>query len=341
VSVIAPALERLQDEIAEGSAAIGRRVDVAALRITDRAGELALAEPGLVSPNGACRLVRAADGWIAVNLAREEDGELVPAWLGCDIGGEPWDLIATQAPAHRCADLIEGATLLGLPVGRVGELSGDRLEASTIALGEPAAPRAPLRVVDLSALWAGPLCGAVLAAAGAAVTKVESLRRPDPTRTSTPGFFQRLNGAKAELALDLASPDGQAQLRALIAEAGVLITSVRPRGLASLGLSTQAVFAANPGLTWVAVTGYGWPDPAGRRVAFGDDAAAAGGLVRWTAEGEPRFLGDALSDPVTGLAAASGALRAVAAGGGVMVDAALARCAAGAAAVCRLTAAAA
>jgi crotonobetainyl-CoA:carnitine CoA-transferase CaiB-like acyl-CoA transferase len=67
-------------------------------------------------------------------------------------------------------------------------------------------------------------------------------------------------------------------------------------------------------------------------VAFGDDAAAAGGLVRWTAAGEPEFLGDALADPLTGLAAAAGALQALAEGGGVIVDAALARTAAGAAA---------
>jgi crotonobetainyl-CoA:carnitine CoA-transferase CaiB-like acyl-CoA transferase len=75
-------------------------------------------------------------------------------------------------------------------------------------------------------------------------------------------------------------------------------------------------------------------------VAFGDAAAAAGGLVRWTAGGEPHFLGDALSDPVTGLAAAAGAFKAVLAGGGQLVDAALAGCAAGAAAVCRLRTAA-
>ncbi|MBW8813119.1 MAG: CoA transferase [Caulobacterales bacterium] len=340
MSAIAPALERLQAEIAARSAAFGRPVDVASLRITDRAGELPLGEPGLVSPNGACRLVRAADGWMAVNLAREEDRDLIPAWLECGLEGEPWALIAAHAPGRTVGALVEAATLLGLPAGRVGEVEAQTLEAPTITAGAAGAPRRPLRVVDLSALWAGPLCGAVLAAAGARVTKVESERRPDPTRTSTPDFFQRLNGAKAELALDLAAPEGQARLRELIAGADVLITSVRPRALPSLGLSVAAVFGENPALTWVAITGYGWTGPGAQRVAFGDDAAAAGGLVRWTADGEPRFMGDALSDPVTGLAAASGALRAVAAGGGVIVDAALARCAAGAAALCQPRAAA-
>ena len=50
----------------------------------------------------------------------------------------------------------------------------------------------------------------------------------------------------------------------------------------------------------------------------------------------PRFLGDALADPLTGLAAAAGTLRALEQGGGLIVDAALARAAAGAAALCRL-----
>lgn len=334
MSVIAPALAQLGDEIAVRSAAVGRRVEVGNLAVTDRTGELPLAAPGLVSPNGACRLVRAADGWIAVNLARDEDRDLVPAWLGCDFGDEPWAAIEAHAPRRAVADLIAGATLLGLPAGAVGEVRADGLEAPILSRGMAEPRRWLLKVVDLSALWAGPLCGAVLAAAGAAVTKVESVRRPDPTRTSTPGFFERLNGAKAELALDLAASDGQARLRDLIAGADVLITSVRPRGLASLGLTEAGVFAANPGLTWVAITGYGWTGPGAQRVAFGDDAAAAGGLVRWTAAGAPRFLGDALSDPVTGLLAASAALGALAAGGGVIVDAALARAAAGAAAAC-------
>ncbi len=100
------------------------------------------------------------------------------------------------------------------------------------------------------------------------------------------------------------------------------------------------MFAANPSLVWVAITGYGWTGEAGGRVGFGDDTAAAGGLVRWTARGEPRFAGDALSDPVTGLAAALGALQGLAGGGGVLVDAAMANAAAGAAALVRLEAAA-
>ena len=223
--------------------------------------------------------------------------------------------------------------MLGLPACRVGEITAPNPQAP-IPMGTPARwPRtgAP-RVVDLSALWAGPMCGAILAEAGAQVTKVESTRRPDPTRGSAPLFFQRLNGRKRDLPLDLGSAAGQGRLRDEILAANVLITSARPRAFVSLGLSPDEIFTANPALTWVAITGYGWTGEAAARVAFGDDAAAAGGLVRWTRAGAPRFLGDALADPVTGLAAALGALQGLASGGGVLADVSLARSAAGAAA---------
>jgi len=340
VSPIAPALAWLSTEIARLTAQLGRRVGVAALGATDRRGQLALKTPGRFSANRACGLVRAADGWIALNLARDEDRELIPAWLGAEPEADVWATIRKQARRRPASELIEGAILLGLPAGRVGEAAGDRLAPPTIRMGTPTRRAGPLRVVDLSALWAGPLCGAVLAEMGAAVTKVESVTRPDPTRTSTPDFFRRLNGRKAELRLDFGVAEVRARLRDEFLQADVVITSARPRAFAGLGLGPATIFAANPSLVWVAITGYGWTGAAGERVGFGDDTAAAGGLVRWTAGGEPRFQGDALSDPVTGLAAALGALQAAADGGGVLVDAAMARSAAVAAAMARLDAAA-
>ena len=73
---------------------------------------------------------------------------------------------------------------------------------------------------------------------------------------------------------------------------------------------------------WISITGYGRSDAAGERVGFGDDAAVAGGLVVWDAEG-PCFCADAVADPTTGLVAAAAALRGLAAGGRWLVDVAL------------------
>jgi crotonobetainyl-CoA:carnitine CoA-transferase CaiB-like acyl-CoA transferase len=185
-------------------------------------------------------------------------------------------------------------------------------------------------VVDLSALWAGPMCGEVLAAMGAQVLKIESAARPDPTRATMPDFYRRLNGRKTELALDFAAETGRARLFEAFVTADVVITSARPRAFTTLGLTPEAVFAANRSLVWVAITGHGWTGEAAVRVGFGDDTAAAGGLVRWDA-GEPRFLGDALADPITGQAAAVAAMKAVASGGGAVLDIAMARASAAAA----------
>jgi hypothetical protein len=338
MSAIAPVVAALAAEVAELTEQFGERVDVADLKLTDRDKLLDLQAPGLQSANRACRLFRAADGWMVANLAREEDRELLPAWLGGAFGQDPWRAIRTHGGRHSRAALVASATMLGLPAGAVGEVVRDSVHAPLVRYASGASDRAArrLKVVDLSALWAGPMCGAILAAMGATSVKVESIRRPDPTRTSMPEFFRRLNSGKADLRLDLADAEDQKRLGEAILAADILITSARPRAFASLGIDPAEVFGANPGLVWVAVTGYGWTGEAAGRVAFGDDAAAAGGLLRWTPGGDPRFLGDALADPVTGLAAAEGALRALRDGGGVLVDVSLAGSAAGAAAALHL-----
>lgn len=341
MSPLAAAVRRFAAEIAAGSAALATRVEVGEEVLAARAPWMTLAPPGARSPNGSCRMVRAADGWIAVNLPREDDLASVPAWIGCGLDDEPWAAIAAAARSQPAARLVEDAQRLGLPVAGVGAVRAAHPDAALLRLGarRPEAKSRPLRVIDLSSLWAGPLCGALLAQAGCEVVKIESAGRPDVSRVSIPGFFAELNAGKAQRVLDFTTPRDLDELRRAIAAADVLITSARPRAFAQLGLSPEAVFAANPGLVWTAITGYGWEGPLSHQVAFGDDAAAAGGLVRWR-QGRPEFLGDALADPLTGLAAAAGTLRALGQGGGVLVDVAMARTAAGVASEVGLAAAA-
>ncbi len=333
MSVIAQSVAVLAEEIARLTSTMGEAVLIDTARVADRSADLDLKDAGVWSPNRNCRLVRTADDWIAVNLPRETDQDSVPAWVGCGFDADPWAAVVRRARKAQTRALLAGAVELGLPVARVGETVPAGLSAPVRRMAAGALRgRRPLRVVDLSSLWAGPLCGDILARMGAAVTRIESRWRPETARESAPAFFERMNGRKTHQTLDFTDAGDVDALGDAVAGADVLITSARPRAFDHLGLSPPAVFARNPGLTWVAVSGYGWTGPQAGRVAFGDDAAAAGGLVRWTARGEPRFLGDALADPLTGLAAAVGALRAVARGGGRLVDAALARTAAGAAA---------
>jgi hypothetical protein len=298
-------------------AASGGRIAFDPRRALSRAGDLTLAEPGEWSPNRHCRMVRCRDGWMAVSLAREEDRDLVPAWTGTALDDEPWQAILGAAEGQAADAMIAGAAELHMPVARVGE--AEPLAASKLA---PCAPCDGI-VVDLSALWAGPYCGALLAEAGHAVVKVESDGRPDPTRLHTPRLDARLNGDKRRVSADI---DG-AELLAMIGEARVLITSARPHALARLGLDEEHLFRINPDLLWVAITAHGWRGDAAMRVGFGDDCAAAGGLVRWD-EDQPRFVGDALADPLTGLTAATLTLEALAAQQGGVIDVSLARTAA-------------
>jgi len=323
----------LSHDVGALTSRLGARVEIDACTVSDRSAFMPLRPPGIYSANGAAKLVRTGDGWVAVNLARPEDLDLLPAWLGVEAGEAPWDAI-DAACAGRSSRAVAGrARLLGLPVARPGETRARRLHPRVIRMPPAGAKRpisARLRVIDLSSLWAGPLCGAVFADAGAEVIKVESRARPDGGHALGAAFFAHFNRNKGPLTLDFADADDLFRLREMIFGANVLITSARARAFAGLGLTPAEVFSRNPSLTWVAITGHGFCGARADRVAFGDDAAVAGGLVVRDAEGKPRFFGDAAADPVTGLAAAVGGLKAVLAGGGALVDAAMARASAGA-----------
>src|SRR5690606_15429720 len=98
------------------------------------------------------------------------------------------------------------------------------------------------------------------------------------------------------------------------------------RALESLGITPEAAFRHRPRV-WVSITGYGRSGDAAMRVAFGDDAAAAGGAVLRDADGLT-FCSDALADPVSGLFAAAAALDSLAAGGRWVLDVAMSSAAA-------------
>ncbi len=310
-------MTRLTDAIARAGERLvevsGNRIRFDAQRALARGDELALADPGLWSPNRHCRLVQCRDDWMAISLARDDDRDLVPAWTGAASDTDPWDAVIAAAARRSAAEMVAAGVYLHLPVALVGEASP--LAAPSLIKG--ATPAGP--VVDLSALWAGPYCGALIAEAGYPVIKIESPDRPDSTARHTPKLDARLNSAKTRRRMAL---DG-ADLLETIATARALITSGRPHALARLGLDETRLFALNPGLLWIAITAHGWRGDGAMRVGFGDDCAAAGGLVRWE-ESTPHFVGDALADPLTGLMGAMLALEALAEGRHGLLDVSLA-----------------
>lgn len=323
------AAERWATKIEAAGRALGVAVAVggpAALRQRAELEELPPAG-GTTSPGGGCRLLRCADSWVAVSLARPTDVELVPAWLA--LAGAPDHELEPGVARCRAGALAEAAAVVGLPVGVVGEVGPVEGDGTTVhRLGRRGRIHRPLQVLDLSALWAGPLCAHLLGRAGAAVTKVESTARPDASRQGNPHLFAALNGTKARRRVDLSVPRGIDDLRSLIRTSDVVVESSRPRALEQLGIVALEELARPGGPSvWVSITGHGRGSP---RVAFGDDAAAAGGLVRWV-DGEPRFAGDALADPLAGLVGAAAALGALSGGVRALIDVPLARVAAAAA----------
>jgi hypothetical protein len=178
--------------------------------------------------------------------------------------------------------LEDRATLVGLAVAGVGSAPG-RTPVVRTRFGPDLEPRSAERgpvVVDLSALWAGPLCGALLHDVGAAVVKVESTGRPDGARRGTPAFFDRLNCSKASVALDLDDRFGVTALRSLIEWADVVIESSRPRALQQIVIDVASILSdpSTRPRVWVSITAHGRQGEP-ERIGFGDDAPAAGGLV--------------------------------------------------------------
>jgi hypothetical protein len=282
---------------------------------------------GDTSCGGATRLLPTADGYVALSLARPDDLDLVPALVEAEVT-DPWPAVRDWAAGRTGAQVRERAVLLGLAVGVLGETPAEPVPWRVTA-GHPGTPilGRPL-VVDLSSLWAGPLCASLLWMLGCEVVKVEDPARPDGARFGDPGFFALLNAGARPVSLDLRSDSGRQQLHDLLARADVVVEGSRPRALAQLGVDAGAVAAA--GTTWVSLTGHGRDQ--GDRIGYGDDTAVAGGLVCHDDRG-PVFVADAVADPLTGLHAALAAWAGVLAGGGRLVDVALARVAATAAAL--------
>ncbi|MEU8139118.1 CoA transferase [Streptodolium elevatio] len=321
-----PFVGRLEAIARDFTRLTGTPVDVAT-ELFLRAELAGYRPPGRTSANGSCHLVPASDGWAAVNLARPDDAAALPALyalLGADVPDTEAPVAGLrEAARERTADQVASAAqLLGTPAAGLGSVRDGSRAVYEVQHGERRVRGlSGLRVVDLSALWAGPLCARLLGQAGARVTKVESTTRPDGARRGSPAFYRRLHEGHESLVVDFAS----GALPAIVAEADVVIEASRPRALRRLGVVAEDFLAARPGRLWIGITGYGRDDD---RVAFGDDAAVAGGLVGRDASGDPVFLGDAMADPVTGILAAHAAARALAEGGGRLVSVAMANCAA-------------
>ncbi len=308
---------RMADHIAAATRGSRHPVLVDGARLlAERAALTGGTRRGSTSVGGSCRLLPTLDGWAAVSVARTDDPLLWSALIGQELDDRFPERLEAWLASHTGGELDERVELIGLAGGSV------RTEAPRGAqlapLGRPRSVEGSL-VVDFSALWAGPLCANLLGLAGAEVVKVETPARPDGARHGNPAFYDLLHGGHRSVVLDPDDAAGRAALQALVRRADFVIESSRPRALARFGLDAAAEVAR--GCVWASITAAG---RSSQRVGFGDDVAAVTGLVAQDATGIPVFCGDAIADPLTGLAAAALVFSEPTDGGGVLWDVAMA-----------------
>lgn len=289
---------------------------------------MGLGPAGQVSANGCCHLMATADGqWLALNLARPDDWQALPALLNKDLVNITLPGLVEEIRQHKASVLLEQGRMLGLAIAQAQVPAPVDSCYRIVAQGQQAKGRRPSpRVLDLSSLWAGPLCSQLLRCSGASVTQVESLQRPDGLRlnqqSGAGAFYQALHRGKEHLTLDFHSPADLRRLGILIQEADIIIEGSRPRALCQLGFDAGQIVRQSAGKIWVSITGYGRDEPSCQWVAFGDDAAISAGLFD-TVDGKPVFVGDAIADPLTGIHGAWLALQHWHAGSSALLDVSL------------------
>ena len=294
-------------------------------RVAGRAALLGFGRRGMTSANSSCRLLRTSNGVVAVNLPRVDDVATLGALLEQPIEGDHWEALERWVSKHPSQEVVDRGQLLGLAVAELGSSAEGGVRRSPLPAGACVRSLEGAMVVNLSSLWAGPLTAALLGEVGMDVVHVESTNRPDGAR-GEPAFFEWLHGpSHRHLTFDFSQQRDLGALGELIDSADVIIEGSRPRALEHLGLDA-AHRRLRSGAIWVSITGYGRDHP--QLIAFGDDAAVAGGLVGHDEEGAPVFCGDAIADPITGITAAGAVLEAWKTGGGEFLDISLAASAA-------------
>ena len=193
-----------------------------------------------------------------------------------------------------------------------------------------------LKVLELGQLIAGPFAAKTLADFGADVIKIEPVDGGDPLRTwrllreGTSVWWEVQSRNKRSVALDLRTAEGQAAVRALAAEADVLVENFKPGTLEGWGLGWDALHALNPRLIMLRISGYGQTGPYAGKPGFGVLGEAMGGLRHLTAEPGrvPVRVGVSIGDTLAALHGVMGVLmalrhREVQGGQGQMLDVAL------------------
>ena len=272
-------------------------------------------------------LYRCADGWVRVhsNFAHHRDGVL--RLLGLEPGAVERADVQQALASWRALEFEQAAAGRGLvvavvrsfeewdahPQGRVVaaqpllslEQIGDAPPRDLPALADHELPLAGVKVLDLTRILAGPVCGRTLAAYGADVMLVNS-----PNLPNIESIAETSRG-KLSAHIDLRCAPGRAQLDGLLAQTHVFAQGYRPGALLALGYGAEALARRRPGIVCISLSAYGDHGPWGERRGFDSLVQTATGFNHAEAlaagADEPRAL------PIQILDYASGFLMAFAA----------------------------
>ena len=184
---------------------------------------------------------------------------------------------------------------------------------------EPGLPLDGVRVIDLSRVLAGPLCGAMLGDMGADVIKIEDIHGGDESRTWAPqkhgesASYIVNNRNKRAIALDLKAPEGATILRELTRGADVLIENFRTGTMEEFGLGYASLAADNPALIYCAVSAFGRTGPRAQEAGYEALMQAFSGIMSITGEpdGAPVRCGVSVLDIMTGTLCGFGIVNAL------------------------------
>ena len=194
-------------------------------------------------------------------------------------------------------------------------------------------PLAGVRVLDLSRIVSGPMCGRILADLGADVVKIEPPSL-DTTRTVAPAsngaYFAQMNSGKRNVCIDIKHARGAQLVADLADRADVLVENFRPGVLARHGLGPYDLLRRNPRLVYCSVTGWGQDGPWRDRPAYAPLVHAEAGTIEMTArlrgappEQEVQVHGDVYPGVMAANAVLAALLQRVASGRGQHLDVAM------------------
>lgn len=250
-----------------------------------------------------CQVLDCAETPAAVTaaLAGRAAGEVESA------AAEAGAIAAMMRPMEAWRDSAQGQAVAGLPLISLARIGA----APKTPVRARARPLDGLKVLDLTRVIAGPVCGRVLAAHGADVLAISAPHLPSMAELTVD-----VGRGKRSAHLDLRADEDGRHLAALIGDADIFVQGYRPGGLAARGFGPAAVAALKPGIIYVSLSAYGHTGPWAGRRGFDSIAQTAIGLNHSEARAagladQPQVLPAQALDHASGYLMALGALAAV------------------------------